>query len=165
MSITEQERAGAADVLDEIIRFVVRHIAGVRDLSFTATATLGMLDAAGPTRITDLAEREAITQPSMTGLVSRLERQGLVERRNDPSDGRIVLVSITEAGRDVLRRRRAARVAFLSQLIASLDPADQRMIAAAAPAMRQLIDPDSVPAALAAAERAARTADPVPSSS
>lgn len=165
MSLTEQERAEAADVLDEITRFVVRHMAGVRELSFTATATLAMLSETGPSRITDLAAREAITQPSMTGLVSRLERQGLVQRRNDPSDGRIVLVSITEAGREMLARRRAARVAFLSGLIGALDPADQRAIAAAAPALRHLIDPDSVPSALAAAEQAA-AGDPLqPSSS
>jgi DNA-binding MarR family transcriptional regulator len=165
MSLTEQERVEAADVLDEITRFVVRHMAGVRELSFTATATLAMLSETGPARITDLAAREAITQPSMTGLVSRLERQGLVERRNDPSDGRIVLVAITEAGREMLSRRRAARVAFLSGLIGALDPADQRAIEAAAPALHRLVDPDSVPGARAAAERAV-AADPLqPSSS
>ncbi|HET6500175.1 MAG TPA: MarR family transcriptional regulator [Amycolatopsis sp.] len=155
MSLTEQERVAVADALDQITRFVVRQMAGVRELSFTAAATLSMVNTEGPCRITDLAAREGVTQPSMTGLVSRLERQGYVRRRNDPSDGRIVLVAITEAGRAMVRRRQAARVAFLSSLIAELDPLAQRAIADAAPALRLLTEPDSLTEALASARRAA----------
>jgi DNA-binding PadR family transcriptional regulator len=85
-------------------------------------------------------------------MVSRLERQGLVERQHDPSDGRIVLVAITGAGQDMLRRRRAGRVAFLSSLMGALDPAEQRALANAAPALRHMTDPTAVPTALAAAK-------------
>jgi DNA-binding MarR family transcriptional regulator len=90
----------------------------------------------------------------MTTMVSRLERQGLVERRRDPSDGRIVLVAITGVGQDMLRRRRAGRVAFLSSLIGALDPTEQRALADAAAALRHMTDPTAVPAALAAAKHA-----------
>jgi DNA-binding PadR family transcriptional regulator len=90
----------------------------------------------------------------MTGMVARLERQGLVERRRDPSDGRVVLVAITGAGRDMLRRRGTGRVAFLSSLIGALDPAEQRALGNAAAALRHMTDPTAVPAALAAAKHA-----------
>jgi DNA-binding MarR family transcriptional regulator len=101
-----------------------------------------------------LAGREGISQPSMTAMVSRLERQGLAERRRDPSDGRIVLVAITGAGQDILRRRRNARAAFLSSLMGALDPAEQRALANAAAALRHMTDPTAVPAALDAAKQA-----------
>jgi DNA-binding MarR family transcriptional regulator len=78
-----------------------------------------------------------------------------VERRRDPSDGRIVLVAITGAGQDMLRRRRTERVAFLSSLIGPLDPAEQRALADAAAALRHMTDPTAVPAALVAAKHAA----------
>jgi DNA-binding MarR family transcriptional regulator len=151
----ERQRAATAEALDELTLFVIRQMAVLREISFSAVATLSTLSSSGPCRITHLAELEKTSQPSITAMVSRLERQGLVARQDDPSDGRIVLVSITEAGRDMLRRRRASRLAFLSSLIAGLDPAEQRALAAAAPALRRMTEPAAAPAALAAAKQAA----------
>jgi DNA-binding MarR family transcriptional regulator len=155
VTLTEQQRTATAEALDEVTRFAVRKLETLRQISFSAVATLGTLDSSGPCRLTELAGREGISQPSMTTMVSRLERQGLVERRRDPSDGRIVLVDITGAGQDMLRRRRTERVAFLSSLIGALDPAEQRALADAAAALRHMTDPTAVPAALDAAKHAA----------
>src|ERR1700735_70176 len=69
-----------------------------RDMSLTSLSTLATLELAGPRRITDLAVSEGVTQPSMTALVSTLERSGLAERRSDPSDRRVALVALTAAG-------------------------------------------------------------------
>jgi DNA-binding MarR family transcriptional regulator len=124
----------------------------LREMAASAMTALANLDSAGPCRLTELAGLERISQPSMTAMVSRLDRQGLVERQRDPSDGRIVLVAITDAGRDMLQRRRAGRVAFLSSLLGALDPAEQRTLVAAAAALRHMTDPAAVPAALAAAK-------------
>jgi DNA-binding MarR family transcriptional regulator len=154
MTLTEQQRTATAEALDEVTRFAIRQIATLREISFSAAATLSTLDSSGPCRLTELAGREGISQPSMTTMVSRLQRQGLVERQHDPSDGRIVLVAITGAGQDMLRRRRAGRVAFLSSLMGALDPAEQRALANAAPALRLMTDPTAVPTALAAAKHA-----------
>ena len=52
----------------------------------------------GPTRLTTLAAKEGVGQPSMTQLIQRLERQDLVTRLADPEDGRAALVAITDAG-------------------------------------------------------------------
>jgi len=69
----------------------------------------GVLSAAssGPRRITELAEIEGVAQPTMTLLVKRLEERGWVTRERDPADGRVVLVSLTEAGATVLDELRA----------------------------------------------------------
>ncbi|WP_315987009.1 MarR family winged helix-turn-helix transcriptional regulator [Actinomadura sp. HBU206391] len=157
MTLSAREQAETARALEEISRFVVRQMAALPEIGFTGIAALSMLESAGPRRITELAVDEGISQPSMTAMVSRLEQHGLVERRRDPSDGRIVLVAITDAGREMIRRRRAGRAAFLSSLIGSLDPAEQRALADAAPALRHLIDHTVVAAALDAAKQA--TAD------
>jgi DNA-binding MarR family transcriptional regulator len=150
----EQQRM-AAEALEEATRFVIRQTAALREASLTAAGTMVTLESSGPRRLTELAASEGISQPAMTAMVSRLERDGLVERRNDPSDGRIVLVAITGAGRDMLRRRRTVRLAFLSSLIGALDPAEQDALAAAAPALRHMTDPAAVSAALDAAKLAA----------
>jgi DNA-binding MarR family transcriptional regulator len=64
----------------------------------------GVLNAlcAGPRRITDLAELEGLAQPTMTLLVQRLEQQGLAARDRHADDGRVVLVSLTAAGKAAL---------------------------------------------------------------
>jgi DNA-binding MarR family transcriptional regulator len=154
VTLTEQQRAATAEALDEVTRLAFRQMATLGPISFSALATLFTLDSSGPCRLTELAGREGISQPSMTAMVSRLERQGLAERQRDPSDGRIVLVAITGAGQDMLRRRRSARAAFLTSLIGALDPAEQRALADAAAALRHMTDPTAVPAALAAAKQA-----------
>lgn len=57
----------------------------------------------GGTRLTVLAARAGMTHQSMGELVGGLERRGYVERRSDPSDGRVRLVVLTEKGRDAVR--------------------------------------------------------------
>src|SRR3984885_1280738 len=79
-----------------------------RDMSLTSMSTLATLELTGPRRITDLAASEGVTQPSMTALVTALERLGLVKRRSDPSDRRVALVTLTPDGTDYIRAKREA---------------------------------------------------------
>jgi DNA-binding MarR family transcriptional regulator len=95
-----------------------------RDMSLTSLSTLATLELTGPRRITDLAASEGVMQPSMTALVSTLERSGLVERRRDPSDRRVALVALTSGGTDYIRARQHAGVEVFAQLIDAL-PADE----------------------------------------
>lgn len=110
------------------------------DLSPTAVATLGQLRAAGPIRLSDLATSQAVTQPAMTQLVSRLERDGLAGRQACATDARVVLVCITNAGREVLRRRQRTRTARLGHLLESLPAPERARVAAAVPALNHLAD-------------------------
>ncbi len=100
-------------------------------MSLTAASTLHRIERDGPRRLTELAGLEGVTQPAMTQLVSRLERNGLANRRADPEDGRVVLVEITAAGAAVVRHRREARARGLADLLANLTPAERRKIGAA----------------------------------
>jgi DNA-binding MarR family transcriptional regulator len=108
------------------------------ELSRTSTSVLALLRDDGPQRITELAAREAVAQPSMTSLVSRLERDGLVERREDPADRRAVLVAITGEGERVLTDRRRARAETLAARLERLDPDERNALAAAVPALQKL---------------------------
>lgn len=109
-----------------------------RDLSATSSATLIALDRTGPRRITELARIAGITQPSVTSLVTTLERAGYAERRNDPADKRVVLVAITPAGSDYLRARRRRNVEAFTELIAELPPDEAAALTAATPAIEHL---------------------------
>src|SRR5680860_898613 len=85
------------ETLDAFFR-VWRHLIPSEGVSLTAGSTLGLLLRSGPLRLTALAEREAVSQPAMTGLVGR---------GADPSDGRAVLVELTAQGRAPVLDERA----------------------------------------------------------
>lgn len=121
----------------ERLTALLRHIAP-SGLSLTAVATLATLERSGPTRLTRLATVEGVTQPAMTQLVTRLEKDGLVRRAADPQDGRAVLVAITDDGVAWLAARRRTRAERLSDLLAGLSPADQQALADARPAFEAL---------------------------
>jgi DNA-binding MarR family transcriptional regulator len=127
--------AGQLDDLAVALRSATADRAG---LSLTAAATLARLQREGPARLTELATAEGITQPSMTALVARLSAQGLVRREADPSDGRAVVLTLTDAGEELLVRRRITRTARLAPVVAGLSAEDLRSIAEAMPALTRL---------------------------
>ncbi|MHB1447209.1 MAG: MarR family winged helix-turn-helix transcriptional regulator [Acidimicrobiales bacterium] len=106
-----------------------------RDISLTAASTLYALERQGPQRLSRLAYLEGVTQPSMTALVTKLEHDGLVERRPDPADGRGVLVALTAAGQRYASERRQAGAVGLVRLIDQLPAAQARSLWDALPAL------------------------------
>jgi DNA-binding MarR family transcriptional regulator len=56
----------------------------------------------GVVRTSEVAERMIHVDPDVTRLVDRLVRQGLVRRQSDPADRRVVLLGITDAGRELV---------------------------------------------------------------
>jgi DNA-binding MarR family transcriptional regulator len=66
-----------------------------------------------------LAKLEQISPQSMGATLGALEARGLVERAPDPEDGRRVVLSVTEAGRQALWNRRSARSEQLAQALAT----------------------------------------------
>jgi DNA-binding MarR family transcriptional regulator len=101
---------------------------------------LARLTRDGPQRLTDLAAGEGLSQPGMTQLIGRLERDGLVRRTASTADRRGVLVAVTGAGRALVERRRAERAAALHELLGRLDAEDQAAIAGALPALARLVE-------------------------
>jgi len=133
------ERADIVAGLERLIT-LIRLLTPSGEISLTTASTLARLAAAGPHRLSDLAAREGVTQPAMTQLVSRLQRYALAERRDHPDDRRVVMVHITEAGRELLQRRREQRAVRLTSLLDALSPEDELAIAAALPAIIRLAD-------------------------
>ena len=117
-----------------------RRLTPRQELSLTAASTLRRLERSGPHRLSELFGPEGVTQPAMTQLVTRLEKEGLAARGSDPADGRVVVVSITEAGRAAVARRREVRARALAELLGGLPPDDHAAILAAIPALERLSD-------------------------
>jgi DNA-binding MarR family transcriptional regulator len=127
---------------EQLVRYV-RQVSTAGGLSSAASAVLGRLGRAGPQRLTELARAEGVSQPGMTQLVTRMERDGLVRRIASTDDRRGVLVEATDAGADLVRARRAERAAALRKLMDRLDPQEQSAVAIALPALARLIQAES----------------------
>ena len=110
------------ELLDEALDLTARFLTDRADLSASAAFVLNRVCREGPIRLTTLAAKEAVSQPSMTQLIQRLERLDLVTRLPDPDDGRAALIGITEHGQTLLDERKRARRARLAALITTLTP-------------------------------------------
>ena len=88
------------------------------EATLAETSTLGRLERNGPATSSDLARADHISPQSMGVTVAALEERGLIERDRDPEDGRRIVLSITEAGRQLIHDKRGART---GQIAAALD--------------------------------------------
>lgn len=133
------EVAGALRVSIGLLLRRLRQTRGESELSLPETAALARLDRGGPATPGALAKLEQISPQSMGATIGALEVRGLVERRPDPGDGRRVVISLTEAGRQVLGDRRNARTEQLARaLSAGFTRAEREQLMAAAPLLERL---------------------------
>jgi DNA-binding MarR family transcriptional regulator len=109
------------------------------ELTVPETSALARLDRNGPATSSALAKLEQISPQSMGATLSTLEARGLVERRPDAQDGRRVVLSVTEAGQQVLGDKRDARTEQLARaLSAGFTRHELNQLTAAAPLLERL---------------------------
>ncbi len=89
-------------------------------LTPTSVSALATVERHGPLTPSELAGIERVKRPTMTRTLGCLEREGLVERTPDPTDGRSSLVAINGAGRERLSRLRSRKNAYLARRMREL---------------------------------------------
>ncbi|SDT17817.1 MarR family winged helix-turn-helix transcriptional regulator [Actinopolymorpha singaporensis] len=118
---------------------VVRRHSPDLGVTLTQGSVLSVLVHDGPQTMSVLAAREGVRQPSMTNVVSRLERAGYVRRRPAEHDRRMVVVSATDKARTDLARVVVAREEFLRERLTRLGPGDRQAVESALPALARLV--------------------------
>ena len=112
---------------------------GARQLTRTEVGLLAtLLD--GPRRITELAESEALAQPTVTKLVDRLEQRHLVTRERLAGDGRVVLVALSSEGRQTVEAFRTQVRDLMRHTVEELSDEELAALVAAGEALGRLID-------------------------
>lgn len=107
--------------------------------NFSALSVLHTLSRVGPCRLSDLVRTEQIKKPALTSALAKLERDGLIERRPDPRDGRASMLSLTAEGQSIVSRRQAVRAERLRSLIDRLSPADRTRLLSIAGVLDQIV--------------------------
>jgi DNA-binding MarR family transcriptional regulator len=108
------------------------------ELSVPAVAVLAKLFRHGELTIGQLAAQERVQPPSMTRTVKCLEEDGYVVRRPSETDGRQVLVAISERGRETLLADRRRRDAFLARQLKTLTAEERELLRQVAPLIERL---------------------------
>ncbi|MGY1606614.1 MULTISPECIES: MarR family winged helix-turn-helix transcriptional regulator [unclassified Geodermatophilus] len=110
------------------------------DTSVTLThlAALSTLKRHGPMSPGELAAHERVQPPSMTRVVVALEARGLVTRTPHPTDGRQVVIGLTDAAEELLTEEARAREAWLSNRLHLLTPEKRATLREAAEIMEEL---------------------------
>jgi DNA-binding MarR family transcriptional regulator len=85
------------------ITSVLTRVGAEHDLSLTQIRMLGIL-VDRRVRVSDLAAHMGLDKSTMSGLIDRAERRGLVRRAKNPDDGRAIDVLIDEAGLELARK-------------------------------------------------------------
>ncbi len=108
------------------------------DLSETQLAALAALERHGAMTPGELAEHEKVQPPSMTRVISALVESQLVRREPHSSDRRQVVLTVTDAGRDLVNKARRRRDVWLAKRLKELTPAERATLRAAAPILEKL---------------------------
>jgi DNA-binding MarR family transcriptional regulator len=99
---------------------VLTRVAADHDLSLTQVRVLGILRDHRP-RMTELARFLGLDKSTMSGLVERAERRGLLERTRSATDGRVMEVGMTAVGAALAERVQSRVRSELGPLIADMD--------------------------------------------
>lgn len=106
---------------------LLNKVAAEHDLSLTQLRVLAILRDRR-LKMTELADYLGLDKSTMTGLVDRAERRGLLERQPNPTDGRAVDVSISLGGAELAESLYAHVEQSLSPVTSTLTRTDQRRL-------------------------------------
>jgi DNA-binding MarR family transcriptional regulator len=109
------------------------------ELTLSQASVLGLIEREGPATPSVLATRERISPQSMGAILVSLEALGLISRTPDPTDGRRLVISLTEAGLQILHGARRQKEERLAQALAEhFTLEEQEALIAALPLLERL---------------------------
>lgn len=134
--------AGLASQLRLSVMRLRRRLANERhpdnELSLGAMAVLGSLYRHGELTVGELATLERVQPPSMTRTITCLEEAGHVARRRHDTDGRQVVVALTETGTTTVLADRRSHDAWLARRLSALTPHERAVLREASPILERL---------------------------
>lgn len=94
----------------------------------------------GPVTLGQLARAEQVRPPTMTRIVTGLEKEGLVRRIGDQLDGRLTKIEATAAGQRVMLAGRARRVNLFAKAVERLSAGELAELGHGVQLLRKLLD-------------------------
>jgi DNA-binding MarR family transcriptional regulator len=154
MAVTPAPTAAGADASSESVadRIIAEFRAAFRELRCVGSErmlrqglsmghlhAMSVLERHGEMTMSGLAETLDMSLSNATGLVDRMEERGLIERYRVPGDRRVVMVRITERGRETLAEADLLRDDMLHSILATLESAQLERLACAIEDVRRAV--------------------------
>ena len=123
--------------LDDQIGYILRRVtqrhlsifaAAIPEVTTTQFAVLARLAEIGPVSQNHLGRETAMDAATIKGVVDRLAKLGLVATTADPADRRRLIVSLTEAGTDLVTARTATALRISAETVAPLSAGEARTL-------------------------------------
>ena len=121
---------GLADALvttSFVTMAVINRIGAENDLSLSLIRVLGILSDRRP-RMTELADYLGLEKQTMSGLIARAEKRGLVARAPNEEDGRATDVFLTSDGAKLVKRLQVQGKQALAPIVERLSASDQQLL-------------------------------------
>ncbi|TQM28916.1 DNA-binding MarR family transcriptional regulator [Nocardia bhagyanarayanae] len=141
MTTSSDVRALAGELSLAVVR-LTRHLRGRRadsQISLTQLSALATLAREGAMTPGALAAKERVQPPSMTRVIASLTDLKLVERKPHPTDGRQIIVSLSESGRALIADEASAREAWMTEQLATLTDDQLEILTRAVAIMKQIV--------------------------
>jgi DNA-binding MarR family transcriptional regulator len=100
-------------------------------VSLTQISAMATLSRCGAMTPSELAASERVRPPSMTRVIAALEEDGLVSRRDHPTDGRQSIIELSPAGAELLAAEASAKERWLDKRLAELTESERATLARA----------------------------------
>jgi DNA-binding MarR family transcriptional regulator len=132
----------AADLLDELgpiiadERAAFAHRCHTRSISMTHLLLMTLLETHGPLPMSRVAELLGCGLPTATGIVSRMEERGLVERQHDTEDRRVVTLRLSKEGADEISELQLSRRERIATALTHLSGPEREQLLASVRALR-----------------------------
>jgi DNA-binding MarR family transcriptional regulator len=136
------DRLAIADRLHSAAIHLLRRVRGQDEGSGLSPARLSALSVVvfgGPVTLGRLASAEQVTAPTMTRLVAALEADGLLSRKDDTVDRRVVWLSATSKGKRILQEGKRRRVRALAATLNALSPEELAVLSEAAALINRVV--------------------------
>ncbi len=98
------------------------------DLSFAQWQVLGHVERHPGCHVGEVARMFGVTLPAVTHILDRLAQKGLVGRAADADDRRVCVLSLTAAGRALVRELEVLQLRALGRVLGALSPAERRSV-------------------------------------
>lgn len=117
----------------------------VGEITPSQLSALTVVGKRGEVTLGELAAVERIAPPSMTRIAARLEEQGFVERRVDPTDRRVARLAASEKGLALLDTIRTRRDAYLASRLQDFTDEERRILEQVVPLLERLASGPETP--------------------
>lgn len=132
MPLTPELKADVDAILEAVIylytesRRITKDLAKKAQLTGPQLTVVKMLESVGDLSLSDLSERIRAQNSTVTGIIDRMEREGLVTRRRSKADRRVIHIALTKRGEALARQIPVEPMDIFRRALQTLSPTEAR---------------------------------------